>query len=301
MKYHTIKSLATSSRSAFVGMLLASVLGVIASPTHADEKKAPAPNAACSIHLGWIAPASEWFYLEAQIEQSTKGSYFALCGWNTGYFGVQELGDGKKVGIFSVWDPTKGDNPNAVKLEDRVEVLGQGKDVEVSRFGGEGTGGKSMTTFNWEKGEKLRCVVQAKVEDQKTAYSGWLWQPKEKAWKLMATFRVQTGGKPLSGLYSFVEDFRRDGKSVGEVRRAVFGNGWVKTTEGKVLPLGKARFTNSKAPTEAGELIDAGQAEGGLYLQNGGSTTMSTKPGTVMEMTSPPTTPPGDLPPELVK
>ncbi|RBP39099.1 uncharacterized protein DUF5077 [Roseimicrobium gellanilyticum] len=269
-------------------------------PVVADENgKAVEPNAACSIHLGWPAPAAEWFYLEGRVETSTAGSYFMVCGWNTGYFGVQELGKGRKVGIFSVWDPTKGDNPEAVKLEDRVEILAQGKDVKVSRFGGEGTGGKSMTDFPWEIGETLRCVVQARVEGEKTAYTGWLWQPKEKAWKLMATFRVHTGGKPLSGLYSFVEDFRRDGKSVHEVRRAVFGNGWVRTVEGQTQPLTKARFTHSKAPTEAGELIDAGHAPGGLYLQNGGDTKKSVSPGTVLEMKDAPKTPPADLPVEL--
>ncbi len=267
----------------------------------AEDKKAPAPKAACSIHLGWPAPASEWFYLEARVEQSTPGSYFMVCGWNTGYFGVQELGQGRKVGIFSVWDPTKGDNPNAVKLEDRVEVLAQGTDVNVTRFGGEGTGGKSMTPFDWKVGETLRCVVQARVEGEKTAYTGWLWEPKTKAWKLMATFRVQTGSKPLSGLYSFVEDFRRDGRSVGEVRRAVFGNGWVKTTDGTMVPLVKGRFTKSNAPTEAGALIDAGQARGGLYLQNGGGTKRSVEPGTVLDMQDAPKAPPTDLPAELVK
>jgi hypothetical protein len=273
---------------------------VTSTPGFADEKgKAVKPNAACSIHLGWPAPAADWFYLEGRVEKSTPGSYFMVCGWNTGYFGVQELGKGRKVAIFSVWDPTTGDNPEAVKLEDRVEILAQGKDVKVSRFGGEGTGGKSMTDYSWEIGETLRCVVKARVEGEKTAYTGWLWQPKEKAWKLMATFRVRTGGKPLSGLYSFVEDFRRDGKSVHEVRRAVFGNGWVHTVDGQTLPLTKARFTNSKAPTEASELIDAGQAAGGLYLQNGGETKKSIEPGTLLEMKDAPETAPTDLPVEL--
>lgn len=277
-------------------------LGLCTAPA-AESGKSAAPkiNAACSIHLGWQAPASEWFYLEARVEKTTPGSYFMVCGWNTGYFGVQELGGGKKVAIFSVWDPTKGDNPEHVKLEDRVEVLHEGKDVKVSRFGGEGTGGKSMTEFPWKVGEKIRCIVQARVEGEKTAYSGWLWQPKSNEWKHLVTFRVQTGGKPLSGLYSFVEDFRRDGKSVGEERRAVFGNGWVKTVDKGVQPLSQARFTASKAPTEASDLIDAGQAEGGLYLANGGKVSPSVPVGTVLNLSAPPLTLPNDLPAELNK
>lgn len=272
-----------------------------ASAAESGKPAAPRINAACSIHLGWQAPASEWFYLEARVEKSTPGSYFMVCGWNTGYFGVQELGGGKKVAIFSVWDPTKGDNPEHVKLEDRVEVLHEGRDVKVSRFGGEGTGGKSMTEFPWKVGEKIRCMVQARVEGGKTAYSGWLWQPKANEWKHLVTFRVQTGGKPLSGLYSFVEDFRRDGKSVGEERRAVFGNGWVKTVDKGVQALSQARFTASQAPTEARDIIDAGQAEGGLYLANGGKVSPSVPVGTVLNVNPPPLTVPNDLPAELFK
>ena len=81
------------------------------------------PRAACSIHFAWPAPPALWFYNEATVRESTRGSYFMVCGWNTGYFGIQELGDAKKVAIFSVWDPAKGNNPNNVPLEQRVEVL----------------------------------------------------------------------------------------------------------------------------------------------------------------------------------
>ncbi|HSJ01408.1 MAG TPA: DUF3472 domain-containing protein, partial [Verrucomicrobium sp.] len=228
-------------------------------------------------------------------------SYFMVCGWNTGYFGVQELGNGKKVAIFSVWDPTKGDNPTAVKLEDRVEVLHEGKDVRVSRFGGEGTGGKSMTDFPWKLGDKIRCIVHTKVEGDKTAYAGWLWLPEKNEWKHLVTFRVHTGGKPLTGLYSFVEDFRRDGKSVTEERRAVFGNGWVKTVAEGIVPLTRAKFTASRAPTEAREIIDAGPAQGGLYLANGGEVKMSRPVGSLLELAPPPLTVPADLPSEIFK
>ena len=60
-------------------------------------------RAARSVHWGWAAPDATLFYNEMVIDQSTTGSYFMACGWNTGYFGIQELGDGKKVAIFSVW------------------------------------------------------------------------------------------------------------------------------------------------------------------------------------------------------
>lgn len=48
------------------------------------------------------------------------------------------MGNRKKVVIFSVWDPTKGNDPNAVAENRRVEVLDKAEDVLVRRFGGEG-------------------------------------------------------------------------------------------------------------------------------------------------------------------
>ena len=81
------------------------------------------PRAARSVHLGYQAPDAMLFYNEMIVLESTPGSYFMAAGWNTGYFGIQELSDGRKVILFSVWDPTQGDDPNAVKQEDRVECL----------------------------------------------------------------------------------------------------------------------------------------------------------------------------------
>src|SRR5262249_31424982 len=69
-----------------------------------------------SVHLGYSAPEGLLFYNEVVVEKSVNGSYFMACGWNTGYFGIQQLdGSDDKVVLFSVWDPTKGDDPDAVK------------------------------------------------------------------------------------------------------------------------------------------------------------------------------------------
>jgi lysophospholipase L1-like esterase len=57
-----------------------------------------------------------------------------------------------------------------------------------------------------------------------------------------------TGGKLLSGYYSFVEDFKRDRVSTTKVRRAHFGNGWVVTAQGASNFLSKARFTADSNP-----------------------------------------------------
>ena len=231
------------------------------------------PRAARSIHLGFPAPDAAAFYNEAIVDESVNGSYFMACGWNTGYFGIQQIRNSNdKVVIFSVWDPTKGDDAKAVPLEQRVEVLFEGEGVKVSRFGGEGTGGKSMFPHVWKLGETNRFLVEGKVEGDKTAYTGWFFLNDKREWKKLVTFRTKTGGKPLRGLYSFLEDFRRDTKSATEVHSARFGHGWVQTLAGDWQPLAKARFTASNAKTEAKETINAGVRDGWFFLTTGGET-----------------------------
>jgi hypothetical protein len=264
----------------------------------ADDAPRP-PRAARSVHLGYPAPKAVAFYNEVRVEHSTPGSYFMVCGFNHGYFGIQEKGRGEKVVLFSIWDPTKGDDAKAVPVEKRVEVLKQGEGVEVKRFGGEGTGGQSFFAFDWKVGETYRFFVTAEVEGDKTAFAGHIYLPEQKAWKHLVTFRTRTGGDALKGFYSFVEDFRRDTKSATEARRATFGNGWVLDDEGKWHPLDTARFTASNSTWEAKETINAGVADGGkFFLETGGDTKKTMELNATMKRPADQrsSAPPDDLP-----
>ena len=255
-------------------------------------------RAARSVHLGYTAPESSLFYTEMVVKESVEGSYFMACGWNTGYFGIQQLKGGtNKVVIFSVWDPTQGDDPKSVKVEDRVELLDEGPGVRIKRFGGEGTGGQCMAPFPWKIGETNRFLIRGEVQERKTAYTAWVYDPNRSSWWKLATFRTRTGGKPLSGLYSFVEDFRRDHKSVNETRRALFGNGWVKSMQGDWTHLNTARFTASNAEWESKENIDAGMENGWFYLATGGDLKRSRELRSQMKL-DPLKTRPADLPAE---
>lgn len=254
------------------------------------------PRAARSVHLQWTAPEVEAFYLEATVERSTAGSYFMACGWSGGYFGIQELRGAKMVAIFSVWDPTKGDDPNAVKPEERVELLHEGEGVRIKRFGGEGTGGQCMMDFPWAVGETHRFLVRAEAHGSKTAYSGWLYDQARQEWRHLVTFRTRTQGKLLRGLYSFVEDFRRDGRSVDDERRARFGGGWVKSAAGEWRPLAMARFTASRAAWEARDNINAGVGRDGFFLATGGAIRREPELNATLQAVTAAPTPPGDLP-----
>lgn len=248
-------------------------------------------RAARSVHWGWAAPDSTLFYNEMIVDESTRGSYFMACGWNTGYFGIQELSNGKKVAIFSVWDPTKGDDPNAVTTEKRVELLHEGDGVRIKRFGGEGTGGQCMIDFDWAIGQTNKFMVRATQADGKTAYEGHLWIPAENQWKHLVTFRTRTGDRKFNGFYSFVEDFRRDYKSVRDTRTARFGNAWAKSEEGHWTALRRGRFTASGATWESKDNIDGFLKNGWFTLRTGGDISMSMPLRTVVEA-SPVSVPP---------
>jgi len=250
-------------------------------------------RAARSVHLGYPAPENDVFYQEMVIEKSVNGSYFMAAGWNTGYFGLQQLNSPtNKVVIFSVWDPTQGDDPNVVRTQDRVELLHEGPGVRIKRFGGEGTGGQCMAPFAWQLGETNRFVVHAQVSTNKTAYSAFLWRPDRNDWWHLATFRTRTGGRFLGGCYAFIEDFRRDRASVHETRRARFRNGWVRTREGNWTPLNRARFTGSGADWESKDNIDAGPAGDGYFLATGGPLEMSRPLRSFIELPAPVSLPP---------
>jgi hypothetical protein len=256
-------------------MLMPVAMAVCLTTSAAEQAKLP--QAARSVHLSYPAPDASLFYNEMVVEKSTGGSYFMACGWKAGYFGIQELADHRKVILFSVWDADDAEKSKSFKSEDRVECLYHATDVKVRRFGGEGTGGQCMGDFNWAIGETNRFLVKAEVSEEKTAFTGYVWIGSKKDWKRLVAFRVRTGGTPLRGLYSFVEDFRRDGISATELRRARYGNGWVRATNGNWAPLDHAKFTASNSSFEAKDTIDAGFDGAWFYLITGGQTQMKAK------------------------
>lgn len=249
----------------FALLLLPSIAG-------ADEKL---KGIACrSVHVGYTAEAGTAFYVEATVRESADGTYFCAVGFNSGYFGIQQLGNGKKLVIFSVWDPTAGDDPKKVPEEKRVKNLHKGEGVRVGRFGGEGTGGQSFYDFDWKAGDTYRFVVTAEPDpkdDTRVAFAGYLYLPEKKEWLHMVTFSTVTDKKKLGGFYSFVEDFKRDKKSTEKVRTAEYGNAWVRTGEKEWKPVTEARFTADSNPVTN---IDAGlnKAADRWFLSTGGET-----------------------------
>ncbi len=250
----------------------AALVALLAVSAGADEKL---EGIACrSVHLAYPAPEGVAFYTEMSVEKSSDGTYFMAAGWSKGYYGIQELANGKKLVLFSVWDPTAGNDPKTVDDSKRVKMLHKDDAVRVQRFGGEGTGGQSFFDYDWKIGETYRFLVTARPDgDVRTAYSGYFFVPELREWKHLVTFSTITNGTLLKGYYSFVEDFRRNKVSTTKQRRASYGNGWVKPVKGEWLPLDKARFTADANPVLN---IDAGATGGRYFLATGGDTSNKT-------------------------
>ena len=233
----------------------------------ADEKMA---GLACrSVHLAYEAKPAVAFMSEISVEQSAPGTYFCVCGFNRGYFGLQELPNGKKLIIFSVWEPNAGDDPSKVDESRRTKLLYRDDAVRVGRFGGEGTGGQSFFDYDWKVGQTYKFLVQARVVGDRTEFAAFFLLPEQNQWKHLATFSALGEGQALGGYYGFIEDFLRNKVSATQMRRARFGGGWVQLADGTWTRLLKARFTADSNPAIN---IDAGRSEEWFYLQTGGDT-----------------------------
>ena len=146
-----------------------------------------------------------------------------------------------------------------------------------------------MGSLDWKIGDTLRFVVTAAADGNKTAYAGYVRLDERSQWKHLVTFR--THGRPESAGAVLVDRGLSPRRAqVFDVRRARFGNGWVKTAGGEWLPLNRARFTASGAEWEDKDRINAGLENGRLFLATGGDTKTTLALRSTLEL------PPGDRP-----
>ena len=204
-------------------------------------------RSAASVHLTYSVPKGDevaLFYNEATAKTNPIPTYYEVCGWHRGYFGMQVNSGTERRIIFSVWDAGKEANDRSkVAEENKVKLLAKGEGVFADSFGNEGTGGHSHLVYDWKTGDTYRFLVTAKPDGDATIYSGYFFFPEKQTWGLIASFRAPHDGAYLHGLYSFDEDF---GGQYGQRRRlAEFGAQWIRTAKGEWKELTEARFTHT--------------------------------------------------------
>ncbi|HEY4205365.1 MAG TPA: DUF3472 domain-containing protein, partial [Puia sp.] len=88
-------------------------------------------------------------------------------------------------------------------------------------------------------------------------------------WQLIAQWdKSKTGGKLLSHLYSFVENFGDNGEDYFTAR---YGNQWICTPSGNWIELTEARFSTTADKVKHPRYdYGAGVEEGWFYMYSGG-------------------------------
>lgn len=228
---------------------------------------------AASVHLMYPVAKDteiEAFYCEVTAVEDPTATFYMACGWHRGYFGMQVNSAKERRIIFSVWD--SGDEAvDRKKVDDvnRVKLMGKGEGVYSGDFGNEGTGGHSHLKVMWKTGEKQRFIVTAKpVEKTFTIYSGYWFHPEQGKWMLISSWKAPKEGGWIRGTHSFSENF---GGSNGHLlRKALYGNQWIRTSSGEWKELTTATFSHD--PTGRQNRFDRymGVEGGQFFLSHGG-------------------------------
>jgi hypothetical protein len=228
---------------------------------------------AASVHLSYPLPKetqAEAFYCELTGLEDPVWTYYMACGWHRGYFGMQVNSPTERRIIFSVWDSGgEAVDRDKVSEENRVRLIAKGEGVVAGDFGHEGTGGHSHLVYPWKTGERQRFIVTARPTDAThTVYSGFYFHPDKRQWVLISSWKAPKEGGTLRGLYSFSENF--GGANGHLLRKALYGNPWVRTRDGRWTEITTARFSHD--PTGKVDRLDRfmGVENGQFFLSHGG-------------------------------
>lgn len=237
-----------------------------------------AKRQARSVHLQY-GVSGEFTGARATVKvvESQPQTYFSILGWHQGYCGIQDWGD-ERIFIFSVWDPSDPDD-YAIKAEDmkeelRAKVLYHHPLTSVSRFGGEGSGAKTITGMAWKEGEGVIAQIECAPDGtDRIAFTCSIKAEDDEEWTKLATISTIRDAKVkgLGFIASFVEDFRRNYESAKVSREAEFYDVAVKPAgSAEWTKVTQAAFTADDTPSTN---IDAGRrGEGTFFLKTGGDT-----------------------------
>ncbi|MRS27536.1 DUF3472 domain-containing protein [Bacillus sp. RIT694] len=164
--------------------------------------------------------ASDIISIDWSPVQTAPYTYWAVHNWNQGgegggYAGFQQQSGfdqtGKRTLHFALWDPIASNQ--AIKAEYLSPTS------EAGRFGGEGTGLKVQTTYNWKDSEWYRMTLRSWQEDGHTKFGQWIKDNKLNQWKLVAIMDHPVANVAFNyGLSMFQEDWAGNGQDVREAR-----------------------------------------------------------------------------------
>jgi len=229
-----------------------------------------------SVHLRYQVPEKigeiEYFYNEITVTEGNDipGSFFMANGFGHGYFGIQVNSEKERRILFSVWSPYRTDNPAEIPEGYKIILLDRGPEVVTGEFGNEGSGGQSFRRYMWKAGTTYGFLLRGerKVKGS-TDFTAWFYAPEEGRWALIASFRRPHTEGYLTGLHSFLENFRPETGPIP--RQGYYSNQWIRTLAGEWIELTGAVFTADATARKGARLDYTGGAEGDrFFLKNCG-------------------------------
>lgn len=241
-----------------------------------------------STHLWYQYPKDStiaWFYNEITVPVgvNSTNAYYMTNGFSGGYMGIQLNSATERRIIFSVWSNYSTNDPKEIPADYAITLIKKGKDVFTGEFGNEGSGGHSHLVFPWKQGVTYKMLLGAKSAGDHTIYTAYFYTPENRKWNLIARWdKTKTGGKLLSGLYSFVENFGPNGN---DFFKADYGNQWVCTPSGTWIEMTKCSLTTTAGPAKHQRYdYGAGIENNRFYMFTGGFKEMNNlTPGSVIE------------------
>jgi hypothetical protein len=227
-----------------------------------------------SVHLKYTLPSSDIteFYSEIKVPEGNDiiGSYFMANGFAEGYFGFQVNSLTERRILFSVWSTYATDNPASIPSEFKITLLKKGNHVHTGEFGNEGAGGQSYLVYPWKAGMTYKFLLRGQPQsDNSTIYTAYFFAPEENKWLLIASFKRPATNTYLKNLHSFLENFITE--TGDQTRMAIYGNPWVRDTNGVWTALSSAKFTADQTARKGFRLDYAGGVKGNaFFLKNCG-------------------------------
>jgi Domain of unknown function (DUF3472) len=191
--------------------------------------------AANAQHLRW-RPADDQgsyrcIYGEIDVVSTAPTTYFCGCNWwpsapAGGYTGIQDVDGRKHLMIFSVWD-------TAADLHSAPVERGDAR-AQLSRFGGEGEGGKTLLPYSWQLNRTYRFFIVKRQDEvnNRTLASAYFYDDFQDRWVYDATIASPNNGdKAVKGfggdMNAFLENW--SGADKNAPRLALYRL-WVGTT-----------------------------------------------------------------------
>ncbi len=229
-----------------------------------------------SVHLQYQTKEygeGDWTYNEVTVPEDGDVEYTYYCaqGFDCGYFGFQNNGNGVRKVLFSVWNAQDSDNPENVSEPYRAVLINKGTQTVSNEFGNEGSGKQTFIDYPWKPGNTYRFALHAEHKvPNSTDFSAYFYSPDESRWIYIATIRRPFTNFLLRGIYSFLENFHPEQGAI--TRRAYYHNMWFRKADShEWTNINKVKITNDETGRIGKRVdFDGGVEDNRFYLKNCG-------------------------------